>query len=239
MKRIVKAKINKTDDTPWANARVLFKRSTGSFTYTTQYPGDTILAVADSEGNLQTQLWVNESGNLASNYLCYLPGDEPFEFSLPFGDGSVIELGILRQGSEQLENYPSSIINYVDEQIGNVQAGSTQIYSNSLIADTNLSALRIVNLKTKNYASSNNLSDTYAPLGLLVNSVTVGDNFKTLLFGEYSDSNWTWNNSPIFLGSDGLLTQVLNGDELFILEVAKALSLTNLMLSIKNPIILG
>jgi hypothetical protein len=61
-------------------------------------------------------LWVNESGDLVSNYECFI-GNDRFNFSLPAGDGLSIELSVLRAGSQPIEDYPQSIIDYIDERV--------------------------------------------------------------------------------------------------------------------------
>jgi hypothetical protein len=250
MKRVVTGRIYRTNDTPWRNARVLFKRVNSSFTHNTQYPADFVHALTDADGNLYSidsnqgvVLWVNELGDVPSFYKCFLPGCDPFEFSIPAGDGSAIELGILRQGSQPVNEYSPTLINYVDSSISSsisgIQLGSTQIYSNNFNASENLSALRIVNLNTGFYASNADLEAIYSPLGLMTSSVVSGDSAKALVFGELSDVSWNWVPSPIYLGIDGNLTQTLNGSESFILEVAKVKNSFTIMLEFKDIIILN
>lgn len=246
MKRLVTGKIYRTNDTPWANAKVLFKRTNSSYVSNIQYPADSILATTDNlgiihsaESNQGVFLWVNETGNSISKYSCYLPGCQPFEFSLPSGNGSNIELGVLRIGSNPLEDYPQTLINYVDDLVASVQVGSTQIYSENFNASENLSALRIVNLNTGRYASNSNLADVYSPLALTTDSISLGNSAKALVLGEFSDVSWNWLNSPIYLGIDGQLIQTLTGSEKFLLEVAKVKNSSSILLEFKDIIILN
>jgi len=250
VKRLVTGKIYRTNDMPWANAKVLFKRVNSSYTSSIQYPSDIIQATTDNLGIIHSTdsnqgvfLWTNESGNNISKYQCHLPGCEAFEFSLPVGVGDSIELGVLRIGSQPLEDYPQTLINYVDSSIDDaivgIQAGSTQIFSNNFIASENLSALRIINLNTGTYANNSDLADSYSALGLTTSSINSGDSGKALIFGEFSDTSWNWLNSSIYLGANGNLTQTLTGNESFVLEVAKVKNASTILLEFKDIIILN
>ena len=244
MRRLVTGKIFHTDDTPWVNARVYFKRVSDSFTASTQYPADTIYATTDDFGTLKSlesargvYLWVNESGENVSKYECFLPGDASFEFSLPATDSSEIELGVLRIGGTPLEQFSPTIISYVEQKVAELQVGSTQVFSNEIIATTDLSALRVINLATGTYASNDNLIHGFAPLGLTTNSVVVGSSFKVLIFGEIFDAGWAWESTLIYLGQNGNLTQSVVGNEEFIKVCAKPIKPNSLLFEFKESII--
>lgn len=124
MYRLITGRVAKTDDHEWVNAPVIFQRIKGNFTFEKQYPPDIIRAKTDNLGNLfyvnssgvtfsGVPLWVNEIGDLVTVYDCILPKDR-FKFSLPAGDGSPIELSVLRAGSQPQEAYPQSLITYID-----------------------------------------------------------------------------------------------------------------------------
>jgi hypothetical protein len=131
MFREVFGKVYKTTDTPWLNATVVFKRTKGSFTSEAQYPPDTARFYTDNQGflvNFNAQgvavpcrLWVNETGDKISNYQVTI-GLDKFTISIPVGDGSPISLSALRAGSQPVEDYPQSILDYVDDAITGVGA---------------------------------------------------------------------------------------------------------------------
>lgn len=120
MRRQIIGKIYQTDDTPYGNVAVTFVRSLGSYTSQITYPPDSIKCQVNAAGELvNCFLWVNESGDKISNYTAYVKGDK-FSFSIPSGDGSPIELSVLRSGSQPTETYPQSILDYIDAKIATV-----------------------------------------------------------------------------------------------------------------------
>lgn len=128
--RLVVGKVYRTNDTPWVNTAVVFRRQIGSYTTEVQYPPDALTFSTDAFGNLISidssgnatigcKLWVNEESDKISTYECIV-GKDRFNFSLPLGNGSPIKLSTLRAGSAPVEEYPQSIINYVDNAIATI-----------------------------------------------------------------------------------------------------------------------
>lgn len=227
MWRQVVGKVYRTDDTPWTNTTVTFRRCTGSFTTTTQYPPDTLRFQTNSNGELvDCKLWVNETGDKISTYECTV-GKDKFKFSLPVGNGSPIELSVLRAGSLPVDEYPQSIIHYIDNAISGIQSGSSQIYSNNIIASANLSAGRVVNLQTGNYAQLNEISGCF---GLTTTSVNLGKSFKALVYGSYQSSVSYEINKKLYLADNGFITQLLNLES-NIVEIGKVISTQNIFIN--------
>jgi hypothetical protein len=126
MWRQITGKVRRTNDEPWINSQVRFRRSTGSFTSEAQYPSDTLTFSTNHLGELvDCRLWVNETGDRISNYVCYI-GSESFTFSIPEGDGSPIALSFLRAGSLPVDEYPQSLIDYIDLQVGSITSSNYQ-----------------------------------------------------------------------------------------------------------------
>lgn len=129
MWRQVIGKVYRTDDTPWTNTTVTFRRCTGSYTTTTQYPPDTLRFQTNSNGELvDCKLWVNETGDKISIYECNV-GKDKFKFSLPTGNGSPIELSVLRAGSLPVDEYPQSIIDYIDNSVASVSSNKYESFN--------------------------------------------------------------------------------------------------------------
>lgn len=230
-------RVTRTDGTPWRNAKVSFRRCRGTHTPTSQFPPDTIIAHTNQDGDLYSvsgdilisgvYLWCNAEGFSFTPYVCNLPNDA-FEFKLPIGT-TPITLSELREGSgEATEPQYESILEYVDDSIenalSNLQLGSTQIYSNEFTASTNLSALRVVNLATKTYASNQNILDATGTFGLTTTSVNQGESVKLLTYGEISDSSFDFQPGNLFLGTNGNIIQNLLGNEIFIVNMGSAIS---------------
>jgi hypothetical protein len=85
-----------TDPVPWAGGRVTFRLVGGSFTAEAQYPTAKVVLTLDAAGEGTAHLWPNELGEEASTWKCTLPDGDSFEFTLPLGDGSAIEVSALR-----------------------------------------------------------------------------------------------------------------------------------------------
>lgn len=249
--RLVVGIVSRTDNTPWRNAKVTFRRCKGTYTPTNQYPPDTIIAYTNQDGELYSviangnvlvsgvYLWCNAKGASYTPYECQLPNDS-FTFKLPVGD-TPITLSALREGSDDV-NQPQyeSIIDYVDTSIDKaitgLQLGSTQIYSNEFIATTNLSALRIVNLVTGTYASAFNQSDINGVFGITTKAVIIGEPSKLLLFGELFDNNFNLFVGNVYLSNNGLLIQNLIGNELFILNIGNFINTKKMLINIQEAI---
>jgi hypothetical protein len=240
MYRYITGKIYRTNDEPWRNITATFKRCSGSFTSNIIYPPDSTTCEIDESGNLiNCKLWVNESGDKISNYEGKV-GTYRFQFSIPVGDGSPIDIGTLIAGSLPVEAYPQSIIDYVDDVIAAVVAGeSKSLYSYNFIATQSLSALRIIDLTNLTYASSDNLSQAFVSLGFVNQAVSIGGTFKTITQGLVSDSSWNWQlDKPIFLGINGFLTQTYPNNSLFCKIVASVISTQKIFINFGEPIIL-
>lgn len=138
MFRKVIGKVYKTDDTPWLNTFITFKRTSGNYLNNIQYPPDVVRAKTDNQGNickldnsLGVDLWVNETGEKISNYQCLLPNDI-FSFSIPIGNGAPIELSVLRAGSQPVEEYPQSVIDYIDDLVLTVTPSEPIVNANEI-----------------------------------------------------------------------------------------------------------
>lgn len=100
-----------------------------------------------------------------------------------------------------------------------------------------------VNGTTVTYADSATLSHTTRPVWLTVTAALAGDDVSLVAFGDVSEPSWNWTPGlPIFLGQNGMLTQVppstANGDA-FILQVASPDSATDLFYNPRTAIVLA
>lgn len=127
MHRTVRGTIFRPDDTPWPSAKISFQLTPGSFTATTQYPGATQFVDTNSEGKFSISLWTNEEGDKASRYLCRLPSNESFSFTLPAGTES-IELSLLRTAGVTPSDpqYPT-LVTYVQGLVASQAASSIKV----------------------------------------------------------------------------------------------------------------
>jgi hypothetical protein len=140
MRRQILGKIYETDDTPYKSGVIVFSRSVGSYTPTTQYPPDVHVCRTDTSGNLvDCFLWCNEEGDLVSNYTAKINGRDVFTLSVPLGDGSPVQISVLRAGSQPVETYPQSVIDYIDKKFNQiVNSGDEPLYLKIDFSQANL-----------------------------------------------------------------------------------------------------
>jgi hypothetical protein len=110
------------------------------------------------------------------------------------------------------------------------------------VAGESLGGHRVAIIDSDNkvyYADRTNLDHMYKVVGITRGAANVGDNVEIQTYGLMTEQSWNWTaGKPIFLGTNGLLTQTspMSG---FCLIIAKALTSTDIFISIKNPILLG
>lgn len=89
------------------------------------------------------------------------------------------------------------------------------------------------------YASSNIQSHAYQFAGILISSINANELGIAYRIGEVTDSTWNWNKgNPVFLGSNGFLTQIPPTTG-FVLSIGKPLSSNTLFIELSEPIFLG
>lgn len=90
--------------------------------------------------------------------------------------------------------------------------GTLPAQTESAVAGTNLSALRVVrgtDASTVVYCTLD-AADIGTALGVTVSAATAGGAVSVLTAGIMEDSSWNWNtNLPVYLGADGVLTQTV------------------------------
>jgi hypothetical protein len=226
MRRQILGKIYETDDTPFKSGVIVFSRSTGSYTPTTQYPPDVHVCRTDTNGNLvDCFLWCNEDGDLISNYTAKINGRDVFTLSVPLGDGSPIQLSVLRAGSQPTESYPQSIIDYIDDAVAGVIAGESKNLSIKIVANQDYSALRVINLESMAYADSSNIISANASLCFLKDSATANTQFTGITQGVIGDIFFSWqNNTILYLGNDGYLVDTVPNNAAFIRVVGYSIA---------------
>jgi hypothetical protein len=109
-------------------------------------------------------------------------------------------------------------------------------------ASINLSALRAVILDNAGqfaYADSGTPSHAYRVAGILPYAIPQGAEGVAYRLGEISDAVWSWTRgSPIFLGTNGQLTQTPPATGI-LLVLAQPVSATTINLVQPVPILLG
>lgn len=113
----------------------------------------------------------------------------------------------------------------------------------TMVAETNLNGLRVVAgsdsfIGQAVYADHNNIPQASKVLGITRSAVLAGNSVEVIDGGSINDPSWNWIDGPIFLGTDGKLTQSAPTVG-FVLTVGKAVSANRISLNMERPIILN
>jgi hypothetical protein len=122
-------------------------------------------------------------------------------------------------------------------------AGSASLFK---IADSAIGGHRIVVTSPVSdddvlYASNTTANHANLVLGITLNAASAGGMLEIVRVGEVSEPTWNWTlGAPIFLGTEGLMTQTppVNPTALFSLVVAFPITPTKIYVSIREPIYL-
>jgi len=106
-------------------------------------------------------------------------------------------------------------------------------------ASATLSGHRVVTASpdgTWRYASNDNLADLMAPLWITTGAIGAGEQGEAVIVGPIIEPSWSWTPGPVYLGVDGLLTQIppLAPAAIFLAQVGFATSATVLFVD-RNP----
>jgi len=107
-------------------------------------------------------------------------------------------------------------------------------------AAENLSALRVVMGNGSGgiiYADQSDGLLAGAAFGITTTSATTGNQVTIQTSGELIDSGWSWTPGPIWLGTNGTLTQVEPVAPNALVQVARAVTATKIIIDIE-PLIL-
>lgn len=135
----------------------------------------------------------------------------------------------------------SPIVNVNNETITlNIESGGLIAVSQdlTLTAGESLSALRAITTNSSGeavYASNTTLSNAQV-VGITLGSASSGQQVGVKTFGTMSDASWNWTKGPVFLGTNGTLTQTAPSGGAIIVQVGKALTATQLFVDVETTI---
>lgn len=111
------------------------------------------------------------------------------------------------------------------------------------VAATNLGGNRVVFINSSDeaeYADNTVLTNTNIVLGLTTGAVSIGEIARIQTYGQMTEPTWSWTlEQPVFLGTNGLLTQTHPTAPAFALVVGFPVTPTTLMIRFNNPIVLS
>ena len=122
----------------------------------------------------------------------------------------------------------------------NIESGGLIAVSQdlTLTAGESLSALRAITTNSSGeavYASNDTIANAQV-FGITLGSASSGQQVGFKTFGTMSDANWNWTKGPVFLGTNGALTQTAPGGGAIIVQVGKALTATQLFVDVETSI---
>ncbi|MET0625740.1 MAG: hypothetical protein ABW250_22585 [Pyrinomonadaceae bacterium] len=96
--REVTGTIRRPDGTAWAGAAVRFKLDKSTYTADAAFPAAEVTVTTDGSGVFTAMLWCNAEGFVKTLYTATLPDGSSFRFRLSAGDGSPVDIVVLRAG---------------------------------------------------------------------------------------------------------------------------------------------
>lgn len=112
--RTVTYTIKKPDGTAWANARVRFELTPGSYDATDNYPAMVVSGTTDENGEGSVDLWTNEAGEESSEYLVILPNGETDRFTVPEGAADVDLTALRLLGVVEGEAQYQTLVTFIE-----------------------------------------------------------------------------------------------------------------------------
>lgn len=86
------------------------------------------------------------------------------------------------------------------------------------------------------YADNTILNHQFRILGLTLNAASPGNPIDIRVYGEVVEPSWSFTPGPVFLGTNGNLTQVQPSGTSFSMIVGYAVDSTTLIINIQQPI---
>ncbi len=165
----------------WAGGIVRFKLKSSSYVPSAQFPSDTLAVTLDNEGlirgrtgdqdeELGVLLWCTDEGLTSTAYQVKLPSGPTFDIHLAFGDGSPIDLWVLR-ASGNSRPAPSDLLYVTIQSLVNTHGEEEQQARDQGDADTLQAAnaytderVADIDLSVFQQTSQRNQSNGYAGL---------------------------------------------------------------------------
>jgi len=127
----------------------------------------------------------------------------------------------------------------INASLSNLSAGTITKLSGAAIGGGRV--VRYVDGEHVAIASADSLGDLEWMAGVTLNAVSAAEQeIQLRRLGEIADSGWTWTpGAPIYLSTNGVLTQTYSSSWAFVLVVGTALSPTSIVVDFRFPIIQG
>lgn len=148
---------------------------------------------------------------------------------------------VIERPNISVGNTPAPIINIeypnvtLDIQSGGLVPLNVDL---SMTAGVNLSALRAVTTDGSGnavYASNTSLSNAVV-VGITETAANAGNAVSVRTAGIMTDAYWAWTKGPVFLGTNGTLTQTAPTSGAIVVQIGRAITATKLQVDIE-PII--
>lgn len=109
----------------------------------------------------------------------------------------------------------------------------------TLVAGQNLSALRAVTTNGSGdavYASNTSLSNALV-VGITKTATAIASQVQIVPSGLLVDLFWNWTKGPVFLGTNGMLTQTAPTSGAIVVQIGRAITPTHLQVDIDTTIL--
>jgi hypothetical protein len=104
----------------------------------------------------------------------------------------------------------------------------------ALPAGTNISALRAITTDGSGNAiyASNTSASLAVVVGISTTATSIGGQVTIATDGIMTDAGWNWVKGPVFLGTNGLLTQTVPSGGAVIVHIGRAIAPTQIILDV-------
>lgn len=123
----------------------------------------------------------------------------------------------------------------LDIESGGITSPSADL---TLTAGASLSALRAVTLNASGnavYADNATIANAQV-VGITIDAASNGSAVNVKTFGMMTDAAWSWTKGPVYLGTNGALTQTAPTGGAIVVQVGKAMTATKLFVDIEPTI---
>lgn len=212
--------IKDPSDRPIPGAVVYFTLDRGAYTEDAQYPRGTLRIVANAQGEISADLWIDSTGLVHTNWVVRLPSGGNWRFSIPPNTSTTRLEDLLPHNHCPPIPGPNPGIDVAialhnaDPNAHPGLGGGTDAPLPEYPAGSALSALRMVRLVAGQLTicDAANAAHAGTAIGVTTQGLAIDTLHAPKRFGLLTDLSWSWDPSkPVYAGAGGVLTQSLAG----------------------------
>jgi len=216
--RDVQGIVRRIDGTPWGGVRVQFTLDRSTWDGDALYPRDAKSVLSGADGRFTATLWTNSLAALPVRYVVTWPGRSA-SFVLAPGDGPIDITEVLTGAlPAHTPVGAATVADVVNAAVARHNAdafahpglgGGGASVALAALAGQTLGGHRGVWCDAQGRAWYANATNDSAErvAGVTLHAADVGGTIAVQSAGEITEAGWNWQPGPVFLGTNGMLTQ--------------------------------